>query len=524
MERQTTESPDPSPSIAISLSYRRSPSTTTMASETPQSPSALNSAHTMPPQPTTAAKVVNPYLKVSAKNERVAVASAKTKLMQKYSIRCRDRVDSMSAMELLRRRRRWRGLEHQQQNSESVGSLREQEEDCDDSMGNSHNDSHFDCPRLFLFGHRISGSKSISNCDENDNINNQSNGSANINQSKCSFNKDEERAFLLEHNITELSGEAGSGKTQICLSVCVDCVTIRPAAADLPDKNGVRSESQTHIITSSQPNTTKLSRDHHTNPLLHYKAVYISTGSNTSTIAKRLESMVRARLMNQSKKRGHPSSRNATSVGKDQIHSTLSKIYLVSMKNEEDLLDFIQHSLPSLLSRGGHDCISRNKSKIGIIVIDDIASLFRFSDPSLYYSSHTNSTFIRDRTGNLFFISSQLRKLAHLYGVPVLVTNQVSAAIGSSLVHWFHGSNKEGVVPALGLVWSHCVGTRIILRRGIGGTAWMLNEDEKKEQLNGRERSYGSLRYARAVKAVNMPSGDSEVKFVIGTGEVGIIS
>ncbi|KAL7481548.1 hypothetical protein ACHAW6_007231 [Cyclotella cf. meneghiniana] len=482
-----------------------------MASETPQSPPALQISPTLPPQPTTATKVVNPYLRVRTKKDGVAVSSPRMKLMQKYSIRCRDCVESTSAMELLRRRRRWRDMELQQQRREPLESRHE-----------SPNGSLCDCPRLFLFRHRIIDRTTIRNHSDNDKdiINNQNNcfnDDASSNSTKSPCNQDEERAFLLEHNITELSGEAGSGKTQICLSVCVDCVTITASPDDLTES------SQNRNINPSQPNTTKLSTNPQTNPTLQYKAVYISTGSNTSTIAKRLESMVHARLMKDIKKRGHPPSHNSPFMAKEQIRTILSRIYLVFIKNEEDLLDFIQNSLPTLLARGGHNCMTRNKSKIGIVVIDDIASLFRFSDPSLYYSSHSNPTFTRDRSSNLLFISSQLRKLASLHRVPVLVTNQVSAALGLSLLQSCHTSSKEGVVPALGLVWSHCVGTRIILRRSTAGTSWTSIVDEKKKQLNGIDGSYGSLRYARVIKAVNMPMEEREIKFVIGVGEVGII-
>lgn len=87
------------------------------------------------------------------------------------------------------------------------------------------------------------------------------------------------------------------------------------------------------------------------------------------------------------------------------------------------------------------DCSTQNKSVIGMVIIDNIASLFFVLGPSFCYSSHSNPMFTWDRTGNLFFVSSQLRKLEELHHVPVSVTNQVSIATCSLLSHWCHMSS-----------------------------------------------------------------------------------
>jgi hypothetical protein len=197
----------------------------------------------------------------------------------------------------------------------------------------------------------------------------------------------------------------------------------------------------------------------------HSKAIYISTGSNTF-ISKRLYAMVQTRLYTQGL---------IPSTIESSAKKLLSRIYLVNVKNEEELMEFIYTSLPHL----------QTSEQIGFVAIDNLSFLFRFSD----------TTYL-DRSGNLFSLSSQLRKLANLHQIPVVITNQVSAVMDA----------EDEVVPALGLVWGYCVGMRIMLRReGVDG------EDQKENK--GRR-----VRYASVLQGVNVKRG--EVKFVIGGGGV----
>jgi predicted hydrocarbon binding protein len=58
------------------------------------------------------------------------------------------------------------------------------------------------------------------------------------------------------------------------------------------------------------------------------------------------------------------------------------------------------------------------------------------------------------RSGRLFQIAKQLKRLSDTFNLAVVVVNQVTA-----------GGESDRVVPALGHAWAHCVNTRIMLYR-----------------------------------------------------------
>jgi hypothetical protein len=147
-----------------------------------------------------------------------------------------------------------------------------------------------------------------------------------------------------------------------------------------------------------------------------------------------------------------------------------------------------------------------------MVVLDDIATLYRFSDPSLYDDfAQKDSTFARDRSGDLWRISSMLRQLACVHDVSVIVVNQVTAVPSFMENEMMCGGLfRGGNTPALGLVWSHCVGMRIMIWRGGAASS---SEEKNIEHHDSGERK-NILRYASVLKSVNMPDG-SEVKFVI---------
>lgn len=298
--------------------------------------------------------------------------------------------------------------------------------------------------------------------------------------------------------ITELSGEGGSGKTQICLSLCVDCA-MTPLPFPTSD-GGCDGDG------------------------CHYTALYVSMGEGIPAvaIATRLEKMVRARL------------------GRDdpgEIRNVLSQIGLLSLRNEEEFIEFVERDLPTLLngqSNGAHGQSGhRRPTKIGLIALDGIAGFFRFSDP--LFQRSRNSMFHFQRSSRLLRVSAHLRRLSDAHDVHVLITNQVSAFIpptlggGSSDPSSFIPTTPEQVVPALGLVWSNCVTTRYILRRGNGTTAMVpyenihrADDDSRQKDVIGSrckklERRELRLRKARVLQSVNM-SEEREVQFVIDAG------
>jgi hypothetical protein len=138
--------------------------------------------------------------------------------------------------------------------------------------------------------------------------------------------------LALPLGVTQLAGPAGSGKTQVSLSMCVSSV------------------------------------------LSGRKAVYIMLGGSSNGLVKvsvRLESMLTARLQNT------PSTNTST------IQDLLSQIWLHSVRNPDDLMECLSKKLPSLLTQ---------HPEISVIILDNIATLFRYQDdPGLANPWHTRS-------------------------------------------------------------------------------------------------------------------------------------
>jgi len=314
----------------------------------------------------------------------------------------------------------------------------------------------------------------------------------------------DEGIWELGNGITEISGEGGSGKTQICLSLCVTCAMTPPL---YPNNSEADFGNQS-------------TRDQN---IQHYTALYISMGEGVRsiTIARRLEQMVQARL-------------NRT-YSDNQVKQLLSRIGLISLRNEEEFMDFVDHDLPNILSAQRHhhhhhhqqwkkqhqhrqQQQQQQSTKIALIVFDGIAGFFRFSDP-LFQFQKNNSTFHQQRGARLLHISSQLRRLSDLYDVPILITNQVTASIppngtSSSSMNPY----EQQVVPALGLAWSNCVTTRYILQRKNEMT---VSNEKCRNQDNTilAKNQWMRVRLARVLQSVSVPM-EREVRFVIETGGV----
>ena len=326
----------------------------------------------------------------------------------------------------------------------------------------------------------------------------------------------EEGVWELDRGITEISGEGGSGKTQICLSMCVSCVMTPFLQPGLADRGEQALDGG------------------------HYIAIYVSMGEGirTVTIARRLEQMVRARLID---------GRMYDLIGNDAIiKRILSCIVLFSICNEDEFADFVEEDLPDLLDRiderGGTNN-RRQRTKIGLVEFDGIAGFFSFSDPSLFHRSNEKSSFYQRRGSRLLRVSSRLRELSDVLDIPILITNQVTAFAEqicasscpkpSSLVSSMTCDEQyRWAVPALGLAWSNCVTTRCILRRTdrmVDAMTEMIRGGQKRpinaegiEIITGSQRMM-RVREARILQTVNMPS-DLEVQFVIGSGDVIVLA
>ena len=126
-------------------------------------------------------------------------------------------------------------------------------------------------------------------------------------------------SFSLPLGITELSGPAGVGKTQLALSLCADCV------------------------------------------LTQRKAVFVQLGGSSSVLqiaSRRIEQMLQSRMQG-----------SAQDTAK--IHDLLNRVLVHWVCNSDELMQVLQTSLPRLLHQ--HPTVS-------VVVLDGIANLFRLVD------------------------------------------------------------------------------------------------------------------------------------------------
>jgi hypothetical protein len=356
---------------------------------------------------------------------------------------------------------------------------------------------------------------------------------------------EEEGVWELDKGITEISGEGGSGKTQICLGLCVTCVMMRcfplprpPLPGGPCGYDGIRSTTATDVDVERW---VDVSDDH-----FYHTAIYVSMGEGirSVTIARRLEQIVNARLNSDE---GDTSGGGINGAAK----RILSRIVLITIRNEDEFEDFVVGTLPNLLDRmdpndrqrhDGRHLRRRRRTKVGLIAFDGIAGIFRFSDNlSPQCPTHdSNSAFYMRRSSRLLRISSRLRELSDWHDIPILITNQVTAfasgvGVGSrssrtSSTH--DGGQHRWAVPALGLAWSNCVTTRYILRRTnrmVDAAAVEIRGNPEGPGDAGRKidivvsRNMMRVREARILQLVNMPA-DREVQFVVDTGDVMVVA
>lgn len=205
---------------------------------------------------------------------------------------------------------------------------------------------------------------------------------------------------IITKNITEIVGEASSGKTQFCLHLSLHC--------QLSEEFGG----------------------------LGGKVLYIST--NGDFPASRYRSMSEE----------FEKQMNSINV---QIEPPLTQIFTEQAQDLDKLWKILNEQLPVL--------IKNSKYNIKLVIIDSLAAIIR--------SEYENHQAI-ERSRSLWMISSQLRKLADSFNFAVVVVNQVTdkfESSNSSKVEFGFTNPSNKLTPALGLAWSKCINTRILIRR-----------------------------------------------------------
>jgi DNA-repair protein XRCC3 len=224
------------------------------------------------------------------------------------------------------------------------------------------------------------------------------------------------RLFLLLHptkravlplglGITEIAGAAGCGKTQIGLSVCVSCAMQQTRQA-MVNENRVPDNISTAVSETT-----------------YETSLYVSLGEGTTQarVAHRLQQMAAQRANGDS-------------------GEVLKRILTRFIRNDDEFSAFLEKDLPQMLLT--------HYSNIGVIVLDSIAGLFRVAQTTTTYAI---------RSGVLFRIAAQLKRISEIHQIPIVVINQVTSSL-----------QANRIVPALGVSWASCVNTSYMLSRTEG--------------------------------------------------------
>ncbi|KAK2567314.1 DNA repair protein XRCC3 [Acropora cervicornis] len=207
---------------------------------------------------------------------------------------------------------------------------------------------------------------------------------------------------ILKQGITEVAGESSSGKTQICLQLCL--------TVQLPEEKGGLGGAGHPVAIIPQVEGVMI--------CVGWGAVYISTEDVFPS--KRLHQLTQYFVKNQ------------TNLLNSSINPS-DNIFIEHAADVDDLRNIITHRLPVLLNRG----------TIKLVIIDSIAALFRVE----YSFSETSK-----RAKVLRSFGAQLHKLSHQHRIPFVCVNQVSDVIQSETKRVKWKSQSCYSCPGLGMV------------------------------------------------------------------------
>ena len=268
--------------------------------------------------------------------------------------------------------------------------------------------------------------------------------------------------------ITEIYGEAGSGKTQISIQLLFQ--------VQLSLEDGGLDGDALYIYTEDYPQSR----------IEHFVAAYASEYPHIFYDRKQKQQQQQQQQSKNNKKKSKDGDLSSTTTDSDktttnQPRDPLDHIILQSCKTTHELSNIIRSRIPDALSS------SSTGSKLKLIIIDSIAALLR---PEFAASQSIQ------RSQFLFSLSSDLKKLAHMFNLVVVVINQVSEYISSD--HF-----ESGQIPSLGLSWSTCVNTRLGIRKlkkqvRVGKKRKRRSEEEEE----GEPEEEGEVSNVRRIKVV----------------------
>ncbi len=297
--------------------------------------------------------------------------------------------------------------------------------------------------------------------------------------------------------IIEISGEAGSGKTQLCLSICVSYAStpyyndtkkfqkenimvdhssssnnnnnnksienpilskITPSKIENPYKKklpGSRSPPKNPYSSQKQPkedtnfvknnfvrnNKTVLNSDNELHQTIHNDNNRSHSDLFQESYNSIYVSMGEGTTQQQIGQRLHQMVTERYPNNDKKCASILKRIITKKINNEDEVMDFLFYELPNRLLS--------SKNKVGLLVLDSIAGIYQCQEDAIQ-----NNNYYIQRSTQFFQIATQLKKLSLQHNLHILVVNHVTYSIAN-----------ETIIPSLGLSWSNCINTRYLLSR-----------------------------------------------------------
>jgi RecA/RadA recombinase len=256
--------------------------------------------------------------------------------------------------------------------------------------------------------------------------------------------------------LTEICGESGAGKTQLCLQLLL-------TAQRSIKQHGLNGK--TLFLSCEGPFPIRR---------LQEMAKYVA-----KTEFKCSSSNVPTEIFDE--KSPDPPSQNAIEKRSQEL---VDNILISKINDAEQLMDVMTVTLPMELRRG----------QVKLVIVDSITAICRG------HYEHTISG-LSERADVLISLASYMKQMSDRYSCAFVVVNQVSAcfqlgqkscsSMASSFIHNGQeppperpkprkkrkGNNSEEIehsqvvplpkcTPALGITWTSCINTRIMLTRG----------------------------------------------------------